>query len=53
MDTFRELIYPAYLTWGAWIKSRAMLDPSSVTPEQLLDTPTEIWEDDDAGTDDA
>jgi hypothetical protein len=46
MDAYRELIYPAQLTWSAWIKARATLDPSSVTPEQLLDTLTEVWEDD-------
>jgi hypothetical protein len=48
MDAFKELIYPAEMVWGAWIKSRAMLDPSSVTPMMLLDTPMEIWQDDDA-----
>jgi hypothetical protein len=46
MDVFKELIYPAQLTWSAWIKARATLDPSSVTHQQLLDTLLEVWEDD-------
>jgi hypothetical protein len=53
MDAFRELIYPAYLNWSAIFKDRAMRDPSSVTPEQLLDTLTEIWDEDDAKDDES
>jgi hypothetical protein len=46
MDRFKELIYPAELTWSALIKQRAMLDPSSVSSRLLLDTLLEVWEDD-------
>jgi hypothetical protein len=46
MDRFKELIYPAELAWSALIKQRATLDPSSVTHQQLLDTLSEIWDDD-------
>jgi hypothetical protein len=48
MDRFKELIYPAELTWSALIKQRAMLDPASVTHQQLLGTHLEVWDDDPA-----
>jgi len=46
MDRFKELIYPAELAWSALIKQQVMLDPSSVTHRQLLDTLLETWDDD-------
>jgi hypothetical protein len=47
MDAFKELIDPAELVWSALVKQRAELEPGSVTPQQLLDTLLEIWDDDD------
>jgi len=51
VDAFEELIYPAQLTWSAWIKARATLEPTSITHQQLLDTLLEGWEEDDAAGD--
>jgi hypothetical protein len=47
VDAFRELIYPALLTWSGMIKARAKVDPSSITPRELLSTLMEVWDDED------
>lgn len=46
MDAFRELTYPALLTWSGMVKLRAKLDLSSVTTRMLLSTLAEVWDDD-------